>query len=323
VKKVRFLKERQASWQRFEQLLLKAERARFSRFAGTEVSEFSRLFREVCYDLATVRSRDWGREIEGYLNDLVVRGHNGFYRAPPGRPRAMARFFLGEFPRLLRANVAYFWVALALFCIPGTIGGVVVLRNPALAERILSAGELSHIEQMYSESFEDGDGTGTEAGMTGFYVYNNVGIAFRCYATGLLLGVGTVFFLVSNSLTIGTITGYLVSQGHSERFFSFVISHGAFELTAIVIAGAAGLVLGHSIVHPGASTRLESLKRRGLDSVRLATGAGAMLAVAALIEAFWSPSGAPNALKFAVGSLLWILVISYLAYAGREEARTP
>ena len=320
--KARFLKERRTSWQRFEQLLLKAERARVSRFSGAEVSEFSRLFREVCYDLATVRSRDWGRDIEGYLNDLVVRGHNGFYRAPPGRPRAITRFLFSEFPRLLRSNVAYFWVALALFCIPGAIGGVVVGRNPSFAERILPAEALSQMEAMYSDSLEDGDGTGAEGLMTGFYVYNNVGIAFRCYATGILFGVGTVFFLVTNSLVIGTITGYLVAQGHSERFFSFVISHGAFELTAIVVAGAAGLLLGHSIVHPGPNTRLESLKRRGLDSVRLAAGAGAMLAVAALIEAFWSPSGVSSAMKFAVGSLLWILVISYLAFAGRDARTT-
>jgi len=322
VTKARFLKERRTSWQRFEQLLLKAERARVSRFSGAEVSEFSRLFREVCYDLATVRSRDWGRDIEGYLNDLVVRGHNGFYRAPPGRPRAITRFLFSEFPRLLRSNVAYFWVALALFCIPGAIGGVVVGRNPSFAERILPAEALSQMEAMYSDSLEDGDGTGAEGLMTGFYVYNNVGIAFRCYATGILFGVGTVFFLVTNSLVIGTITGYLVAQGHSERFFSFVISHGAFELTAIVVAGAAGLLLGHSIVHPGPNTRLESLKRRGLDSVRLAAGAGAMLAVAALIEAFWSPSGVSSAMKFAVGSLLWILVISYLAFAGRDARTT-
>lgn len=153
--------------------------------------------------------------------------------------------------------------------------------------------------------------------MAGFYVHNNVGIAFRCFATGIFFGAGTIFFLIYNSIFMGTVTGYLLAHGHSERFFSFVISHGAFELTAIVISGAAGLVIGHLLLNPGPYTRGEALKQRGLVGVKLALGAGGMLGVAALVEAFWSPSGAPPLAKYIVGSVFWVLVILYLSLAGR------
>lgn len=322
--KTRFIEERGETWERFAKLLEKVDRSRLSKLSGGEVSQFSQLFRAVCYDLATVRSRDWGRELEDHLNSLVLRGHSRFYRAPPGRPGAVVRFFTRGFPRLLRANAAYFWVAVALFVVPGLISGVVVYQEPSLTGRILPASMQELMDTMYSEETKGSDdpeetrASDAAAGMFGFYIRNNVGIAFKCFALGVFAGIGTILVLIFNSIYLGTVTGFLLERGHSERFLSFVISHGAFELTAIVVSGAAGLILGHSIVHPGVWSRLESLRRRGLDAVRLAAGAGAMLAVAALIEAFWSPSAAPSAAKYAVGSLLWVVVIAYLVLAGRD-----
>ncbi len=318
MKRARFLDRRRADWRKFEALLTRAERHRTPRFNGEEVQEFSRLFRAVCHDLATVRSRDWGGDIEGYLNDLVARGHNNFYRSPPARGRVVLEFFAGGFPRLLRENFAYFCVALALFVIPGVIAGTAVGHDPELATRVLPGSVLEQFDEMYAR--ENDEGSRAEGMMTGFYVYNNVGIAFRCFATGILFGIGTVFFLVYNSIFFGAITAYIVEHGYSENFFSFVITHGSFELTAIVISGAAGLIIGHALVHPGQETRLRALLLRGRVGIQLAAGAGAMLVVAALIEAFWSPSPAPASMKFAVGGVCWFLVALYLALGGRSRA---
>jgi len=191
---------------------------------------------------------------------------------------------------------------------------------------------LASFEEMYSEEKredgekqeeKEGEGDalrpGLQAGAAGFYVRNNVGVAFRCFATGVFFGAGTVFFLVYNGIFLGTVAGYLTAQGHTERFYSFVVGHGSFELTAIVVSGAAGLVMGHALIHPGALSRAEALRRRGVVGVKLALGAGAMLVVAAVIEAFWSPSGIPSQTKYVAGGLLWALVIAYLALGGREK----
>ncbi len=317
--RTRFISTRQKDWYRFRQLVGRAEQLRLTKLGGEEVSEFSRLFRALCYDLAVVRSRDWGVELERRLNDLVVRGHSLYYRAPPGgKGRAALEFLLTGFPRLLRENHGYFWVALALFTIPGLIAGVLIALNPELAERLMSPEALAQMESMHSTNVRGGGlFTGQEVGMTGFYIANNVGIAFRCFALGILFGIGTAVMLVYNSMAIGAVSGYLVAKGHAMPFFSFVISHGAFELTAIVVAGTAGLVLGRSIVHPGQYTRIESLRVRGLVAIKLAAGAGAMLGVAAFVEGFWSPSGVPMVAKFIVGTILWMVVIGYLALSGR------
>jgi uncharacterized membrane protein SpoIIM required for sporulation len=157
-----------------------------------------------------------------------------------------------------------------------------------------------------------------ESAMAGHYVYNNISIAFRCFALGIFLGLGTVYVLVFNGIALGTFAGYVIAQGHGENFLSFVVSHGSFELTAIVISGAAGLILGHGIVAPGRLSRSQSLRRRGLVAVQLVMGAGAMLAVAALIEAFWSPSPLHPMVKYIGGGVLWMVVFAYLAFAGRN-----
>jgi uncharacterized membrane protein SpoIIM required for sporulation len=158
--------------------------------------------------------------------------------------------------------------------------------------------------------------------MFGFYINNNVGIALACFGRGILLGVGTVYTLLMNGIAIGAVVGYVCAAGHSDRFLSFAISHGSFELTAIAVAGGAGLMLGNALIHPGQRTRLESLRVRGLEAVQIAGGAAAMLAVAALIEGFWSPALIPNFVKYAVGGLLWVLVIVYLATAGLWERKS-
>ncbi len=314
--KSRFLSTRKKSWKRFETLLTRSEKHKMKNIPADEIAEFSHLFRQVCYDLATVRSRDWGLGLERFLNNLVTRGHNSFYRSPPGRPKEVIRFLLEGFPRLLRKNWPYFLVANILFYLPGFITAYLAATDPSMPSQILPTSALAQMDAMYDQDIK---GTSMEAGAAGFYVQHNVGIAFKCFATGVLFGLGTIYTLVFNGLYLGTVSGYMIAQGHSSNFFSFVISHGSFELTAIVISGMAGLVLGHSLIRPGRHGRLEAIRIRGRISLQLASGAAAMLIVAALIEGFWSPSAAPKVLKYIVGTGLWVIVALYLGIAGRGE----
>ena len=316
-----FITSRQPDWFQFEGLLLRAEEQRIRNLSGAEIAELSALYRGLCFDLSLVQSRDWGTSMSRYLNGLVVRGHNCLYRSPPGSFMDFVWFAMREFPQLLRANLRYFLVALVLFVVPGGICGTVVAIDPSQAGRILPGQYQAMFEHMYSDSISEQD-AGMESAMAGFYVQHNVGIAFRCFALGAFAGVGTVIVLVYNSIVLGTVTGFLIGRGHSENFFEFVIGHGSFELTAIVVSGAAGLMIGHALVHPGQRTPRDALRIRGLEAVKIALGAGVMLCVAALIEGFWSPSSIPRDVKMAVGVVLWLVVVLYLTLGGRPRRRT-
>lgn len=346
--KQRFLAQRQPAWKRFEQLI--QQRRRWKPLPAEEVGEFSRLLRELSHDLAIIRSRDWGQGLVHYLNNLVARGHHSFYRSHPARWSRVVDFLAREFPRMFRRNGWYFLVAAALFFVPLGATWVAVQTDPTIAMRLLPSEALEQYDQMYgprgdeSDESTDEDAADMDAGesdnkekkkdeetslepgfeesraaMAGFYVQHNVGIALQCFARGLLMGIGTIHTLLFNGLVIGAVAGYVLAMGHSEKFLSFVVSHGSFELTAIAIAGAGGLVLGDALVHPGQRTRLEALRVRGLEAVQLAGGAAAMLVIAALIEAFWSPAPIPAFWKYTVGAMLWTLVAVYLSIAGRQR----
>lgn len=321
-----FVRRRRADWARFQRMVERLETKSFRKLSGNSAREFSRMFRELAHDLALVRSRSWGEGLETYLNDLAARGHNVFYQAPPGRLTQFVQFLSTGYPRLFRKNIGYFWTAAAFLFLPLMIAWIVVERNPELAQRVMEPAQLEAMEAMYNRDFSDPEDivfAERQATMGGFYVYHNVGIALRAFGAGVLFGLVTLYVLFSNGITIGTIAGFLISQGHGGTFLSFVISHGAFELTAIAVAGGAGLILGNALLHPGQRTRMENLLVRGKEAVQIAGGAVVMLMIAALIEAFWSPAAIPALLKYIVGAMLWALVALYLTLVGREVIYGP
>ena len=134
--------------------------------------------------------------------------------------------------------------------------------------RIVPESQLRPLAEAYRQGFEAGRGAGLDAAMAGFYVNNNVGIALRCFATGLFLGIGSAFYLVENGLATGAIMGYVAAHGGGANILTFVVGHGSLELGAIVLAGGAGLSLGWSIVAPGELSRVASLQVDGQERRR-------------------------------------------------------
>ena len=315
---------RKPIWRQFEILVDRLDSRSMRRLSPDELNSFSRLFRETCFDLSLIRSRDWGDDVAVYLNGLVIRGHDCFHQARPAQIGWLWWFLTSGFPRIWRANIWYFVAATALFFAPMAISWAVIQYDPGLASLVLDAQTRETMEEMYSRDIAEegwknfGDQRAT---MAGFYVWNNVSIAWQGFAHGILLGIGTVYILLSNGIQIGAVAGFLVGSGHGERFLSFVVSHGSFELTAIAVAGGGGLMLGDALLRPGRRTRIESLRVRGSEALQIAGGAGIMLGIAALIEAFWSPSPIPAQVKYIVGGALWVLVFLYLALAGYERKR--
>lgn len=259
-------------------------------------------------------------DLSRYLDALAARAHARLYSAPPYRLGAIGDLLRRDFPRALRRHARFFWLATALFLLPGVLGYVGAKSSRHLALQVLPESMAEEMEAAYANDPSAGRDEGEDAYMAGFYVRNNVGIAFRCFATGVLFGIGSIFFLVYNGLVIGTVAGLVTAAGHGQNLFTFVSGHGAFELTAIVISGAAGLLLGYTLVDTGGRTRMGALRAIAPDIARLILGAAVMLFMAAGVEAFWSPSSAPTEIKWAVAALLWVAVAAYLAMAGRTPA---
>jgi len=190
---------------------------------------------------------------------------------------------------------------------------------------ILTPDVVASMEAMYEPSNTSiGRERGSESDtmMFGFYIFNNTGIGFRTFATGLLFGIGSILTLVFNGLHIGSIAGHLTQIGYASTFWSFVSGHSAMELTAIVLSGAAGLKLGFSLLIPGRKSRYQALLDAAKVAVKIMAGAALMFFIAAFIEAYWSSTKAiiPD-IKYAVGIIMWFLVIAYFVFVGRSVSK--
>lgn len=285
--------------------------------------EFAALFRKVCHFHALAQERHYSSFLVDHLDNLVTRAHQQLYRRKHPVMHPLMQFVVTDFPALVRAEKhAVLW-ATVLFLAPLLLFFVAAQLAPELVYTVLAPDQTADMESMYDPANKilgkarDSD---TNWGMFGFYIYNNISVAFRTFASGLLLGVGSGFFLTYNGAMIGAVAAHLTNVGFTTTFFSFVVGHGSFELTAIVLAGAAGLKLGYSLLVPGQLTRLESLKAASQIAIRLVYGVVLMLVIAAFIEAFWSSNNvfAPWQ-KYTVGGFLWAVVLGYLLFSGRSR----
>jgi uncharacterized membrane protein SpoIIM required for sporulation len=315
----------QGEWQKLEaalQVLLGERKGTKEQKKALRGEEIAALYRRACEHLALARARSYPAYLLDRLERLTADAHQVIYQRRELGFGHLRRIFAVDFPRAVRAHAAYVWLAAAVFYLPGIIIGVLVYLNPEFILSMVDAEMAASFEEMYSTSAEslgrprDAD---TDWIMFGYYISHNIGISFQCFASGFFAGVGSLFFLAYNGAFIGAIAGYLTERGLSSTFWSFVATHSSFELTAIVLSGAAGIRLGHSLLAPGSRSRSQSLVLAARETSVIIYGVIAMLVIAAAIEAFWSSATwLPPSLKYSVAAACWVAVLFYLMLQGRR-----
>lgn len=321
---LRFQELHEAEWTELETLLDALTGNAKATVRRDEVSgaRLAALYRHVCEHLALARSRSYPTYLIDRLEDLTSRAHQLIYQQREFGLGRLRKLINVDFPAAVRAHRWYVAAAAATFLLPTILVGLLVYSRPEMILSVVSSDTVSQFEQMYSPTAESIGRTreaSTDWMMFGYYIRNNVSVAFQCFAGGLFAGLGTLFFLAWNGAFAGALAGYLTVRGFSSTFYSFVVTHSAFELTAIVLAGAAGLRLGHALLSPGRLTRRQSLVQASRESIVLVYGVTCMLLVAAALEAFWSSATwiAPT-LKYSVAAGCWLAVLSYLTLQGRR-----
>ncbi len=317
-----FESRHQPQWQAFAEQLKQLEQGQAK---SSDVADFPHQYRRLCQHLALAQERGYSSYLVDPLQQLALRGHQQLYRHRSQLAANILSFVLADFPRLVRDQWRFVLAASLLFF--GSLTGIalLVLLFPDLIYSIVSPQQVAEMQSMYDPDASRLGRAAERASsedwmMFGYYVMHNIGIAFQTFAAGLLFGLGSVFFLIFNGLVIGAVSGHLTEIGYGQTFWSFVIGHGAFELTAIALAGAAGLQLGWALIAPGYLTRGESLRLAAHKSVQMMCGVMVFLLIAAFIEAYWSSTtGIAPWVKYLVGAALWLLVIAYLSLAGRSH----
>lgn len=287
--------------------------------------QFPVLYRQICHHLALARTRRYSIALQQRLNDLALDGHQHLYQSRASLMGQIGRFLAKDFPATFRKQWRFMLVSALMFYLPAIAVSIAVTMKPEVVFSLLEPTQVAGMEAMYDPENRilgrerESD---TDAYMFGYYIYNNISIGFRTFAGGLLFGLGSLFYLIFNGLILGAVATHLTAVGFGETFWSFVAGHSSFELTAIVIFGGIGLMIGYGGVAPGRKGRWQAIRDQAAAGMPLIYGGTLMLVIAAFVEAFWSSTTwPPIMLKYIIGVVFWVVLALYFSLLGRNGSQ--
>jgi uncharacterized membrane protein SpoIIM required for sporulation len=306
-----FIEKRKTNWRRLEELIDRAGGVRgVRRLARSEVRELGQAYRRAASDLAIARVESRDPRLAGYLNNLVIRAHSLIYRTESRGARSIYNFYRREFPAVFRRTWRYTLAVFLIFVAISAFSFGATWRDDEFVDFAYVPRAMLHEirnKRMWTDDLNRNAPFGAA-----YIMANNIGVGFKTFALSVLPVIGTIDVLTPSALQFGAVNALIVKYGMRRAVWSFVSAHGVLELTAIFIAGGAGLMIGIAIIAPGERTRRDALIERGAMAIKLLAGSIPLLVIAGLIEGFISPAPIHSGYKFAVSAVTAIALAAYL-----------
>ncbi|MDN6795357.1 MAG: stage II sporulation protein M [Propionibacterium sp.] len=299
---------RAGSWTRLHDL------ARRHRMSGPEIDQLAVLYRQGAADLASVRAQNPDPDLIRVLSRDLAAARARLTGTPGASTASLSRWFRVSLPAALFET--RWWIAgvTAVFLLVCSLQAWWLLRDPSLFAALGSPSELEAYAKQDFVAYYSQD-TSAEFGASVWF--NNAFIALQCVGGGIT-GVLPVYVLFQNAQSLGVSAAVVIEYAGPGQFFSFILPHGIPELTAIFIAGAAGLRVFWSMLVPGPRTRLQAVASTGRAMVTIALGLVILLFVSGVLEGFVTPSGLPVVVKVSLGALVTAGVWGYILVVGRR-----
>jgi uncharacterized membrane protein SpoIIM required for sporulation len=326
MRSVEFRKEREATWHALEELIAAADKRGLRTLSADQLARLPHLYRATLSSLSVARSISLDRALTDYLENLVGRAYFVVYGTRQHLRRQIADFVCWKLPSVIRqakwhilaSAVVTLAAAIAAYQLTASdvdyyyafVGDTAQGRTPASSTAELREG-LYHTESA-SELL---------ANFAAFLFSHNARIGILAFATGFVAGLPTLLLLFYNGLVLGAFAWLFHARGLAVDLWAWMLPHGVTELTAVVLCGAAGLLVAHALVFPGARTRLDSLRDRGRAAAVIVIGAMCMLFIAGMIEGVFRQTVTSIAVRFTVAAATAAWWLTYFGLVGRRRAR--
>jgi uncharacterized membrane protein SpoIIM required for sporulation len=273
--------------------------------------------RRISTDLARAQSMGADRDTLTKLNRMAIGGHNLLYGYVKSKMPLAGRRWFGAFAREVRANLRVVLLSASIFFAAAFISFLAIRWHPELAFELVGP-EFYDFQPAREESLHDIPKIVRPVAASAI-LSNNLQVAILAFAFGMTLGIGTAYLLLYNGIHLGSVIGWMSVSGNGRALWGWVMPHGATEIAAIIMAGAAGLLLAKGVLIPGPYRRSGALKIMAQKALILELGCMLMLGVAGLIEGFVSPSGIDFPSRIAIMILSVLLWLLYFATAGTSS----
>ena len=283
-----------------------------------EARGFPKLYRQAVQELADARARKQGGL--GRAEAIVGRAHGILYAPITESSRDWVRNLVSGFPRTVRRHLGAIGLAYALLAVGTLFGYAEVRRDPSNADVLLPPAMLTNADRFSDEQLSQARGDPVNSAS---YFTNNSQVAFSAFALGVTYGVGTVLALLFNGIALGGTVAVVSLTRSPHALLSWLLPHAGVELTAIACAAGGGFLMAGAMIAPGFRRRRDALADAAVAALPLALGASMLLIVAGATEASIAPMPWPLAVKGAIGLALDVLLVAYLAMAGRVAGGPP
>ncbi|WP_407270803.1 stage II sporulation protein M [Radiobacillus sp. PE A8.2] len=281
-----FIKQHRTDWNQLEQLITLLQKSKHH-YNGRDINNFDRLYQKVAQHLSYSQTYFSNEEVTSYLNGLVSKSHNLLYKDQVSSMKQIQHFFASKFVGLLLEQWKFIVIAFVLFTLGGVGSFLAVMDDPLHLHTILPANIAQGVDP--DRLGENHDAIDSSV-MSASIMTNNMQVAILAFAGGITFGLLTVYLLIYNGIIIGALAALFMTYDKSYEFWAYIVPHGMIELTAIFIAGGAGLLMGYKLFVPGAYSRGFQLKQQAKRSVQLLLGTLPLFVIAGVIEGFITPA---------------------------------
>ncbi|MBS4199245.1 stage II sporulation protein M [Bacillus sp. FJAT-49732] len=303
-----FIKQHRDEWKQLEHLIGVLQK-RKNTYTAVEIEQFNRLYQKAAQNLSYCQTYFPKEEVTIYLNGLVSKSHNLLYKDQISSFKQIRHFFSTTFIGLLLGQWKAVATAMLLFVL-GALGSFFsVLNDPLNMYTILPAEIAQNVDPTLLGSQ---DGAVDSALMSASIMTNNIQVAILAFAGGVTFGLLTVYVLIYNGIMIGALAALFWNYGKTYDFWAYIVPHGMVELTAIFIAGGAGLLMGYKLLVPGYFSRGFHLRQQAKRSVQLMLGTIPLFIIAGIIEGFITPAAISLEAKYFVALITVFGLILYM-----------